>query len=264
MQRTCVGVNTVAKRSYKRQSARSKQILAEKRRAAKILREAGLLQRRGKKITAEYLRTSSYFRRVRREFADVLTGEVRAAKINLDAGRLLRAAGYRVRHGRVIVPKATPAIRPAQVGRLALQPPPAAPIAPRPRRSRRAKADRVIQMVVDWYRAGFNESGEGQIRHGRRNDLTEGRLARLVELINQKPELLAKIVEKSRADNERYLQGRGPAHQQELPEPEDDLEEDILDELINDFPELYYYHHSAGVIAGMIWSDLTMTRMIAA
>jgi hypothetical protein len=253
----------MARRSYKRQSARSKQILAEKRRAAKILRQAGLLQRRGKKITAEYLRSSSYFNRVRREFADLLSGEVRAAKINLEGGRLLRAAGYRVRHGKVIVPKATKPIRPGQVGRLALQAPPRAPTAPRPRRSRRAVSDVMIQQIIEWYQAGFNREGIGQTRFGKRNDLTEAKYARLLQMVNLKPILLAKIVEKSRSDNQRYLEGKGPAHQQELPEPEDELEEEIMEEVLEDFPELFFYHHPHGVVSGMIWGDLTMTWKLA-
>lgn len=269
MQRTCVGVNTVAKRSYKRQTARSKQILAEKRRAAKILREAGLLQRRGKKITAEYLRTSSYFRRVRREFADVLTGEVRAAKINLDAGRLLRAAGYRVRHGRVIVPKATPAIRPAQIGRLALQPPPAAPIAPRPSRAQRKPrlSDRLIQYIIEWYRLGFDANGQGQLRKDKRNDIDDQQIETLIEVIRINPEIVERIVTISRKDNERYQAGLGPLHQDELPTNEElaaafgDELADIFREI---FAELFYYHHSASVTSGLIWADLTMTRRIAA
>lgn len=229
----------MAAKKYKPLSPKSKILLAEKRRAASILRSAGLLRRKaGQKITREYLQESSYFRKLRREFADVISGEVRVAKLNRDAASMFKAAGYRVKRasgGKVAVIVQARQMPGGLRKPSPLLPPPAPPVAPRPAKARAAPAtsraerrhriDDCIKKVLAWFRVNALA------------DVDE-RAVTLVQYAQQHPTEFRAIINASHNDGARYLSGQGPDFQQTLPD------NDIADLFRENFPELYYYHPS--------------------
>lgn len=228
------GHDAMAKRTSKQPSERSQELLAEKRRAAKILREAGLLRRRAGRITKQYLQESSYLRKLRREFADVISGEVRVAKINKDAARLFKASGYRVKSGRVIVPKSTPRrITNLQAWNISQQPPPPAPPAAARAAQRRQRRDHdfeeCLRKITTWF---LNNTTYAP----------QERVVTLVQWARANPNKFRRIVNASHQNGLNYLAGKGPTAN--WPAADYDDLEDTLSEFRDEFTELYYYHPS--------------------
>ena len=219
----------MAKHRYKPLSAKSKIILAEKRRAAKILRKAGLLRRKSGKITRQYLQESSYFRKLRRQFADVIAGETRVARINRTAARQFREADYRVKRGAKGVYHVVVAKPP--FGGQRERPSPTIPPPPRPvigGAQYNSMIENLIASVITWFE--FLHSHYNQI------DASRERMAAFAMLARAHPNELMQIMKVTRLDAQRYARGLGSAHQSELQANR------FANFFKMEFPELYYYH----------------------
>lgn len=244
---------------YKASRQRVKQNLATKRKSAAILRRAGLIKRSAAQTDKKYL-SGSYFRELRRRYADVIEGSSKSASASPDIARVLKAAGYRVKKTtagtfRVIVPMEVQSSKPItrrKAVALVQQPAPVSPkpVKPRPSHARIAQPkkphsfDDCLRGVIEWFRLN-KEDGYGPLEEREQN---------LIRLAMQNPEIFRSIIRASHNDAQRYLRGEitrtirkqgngdivavshGTRWQDKYPRTAVGLD------FRHYFPELFYYH----------------------
>ena len=229
--------------TYRASRERVKRNLATRRQTASILRRAGLLKRTAAQTSPKYL-SGSYFRELRRRYADVIEGSSKTTTVTSDVARALKAAGYRIKKTaadtfKVIVPAESKTRRKVSRKRaveLIQQPAPVSPKPVKPRPSRvRASAgtvkkthsfDDCLKAVIEWFRLN-KDDGYGPLQE---------REANLVTLAMRSPDAFRAIIRASHNDAMRYLQGKGQRWQTRLPSGVAAI--DFRDY----FPELFYYH----------------------
>jgi hypothetical protein len=228
---------------YKASRERVKQNLARKRQSAAILRRAGLIKRTAAQVDTKYLK-SSYFRELRRRYADVIEGSSKTTMAESNIARVLKAAGYRVKRGaagtfQVVVPaEAKPKrklITRKQATELAQRPAPVSPKPVKPRPSRAGKPpapgkphsfDDCLKAVIAWFRLNADA----------RNGPWAQREQDLITLAMTDPDTLRAILRASHNDGLRFLHGQGQRWQRRYPRTQ------IGIDFRTYFPELQYYH----------------------
>lgn len=214
----------MAKNKSSKSALRSQQLIQQKRQAARILRQAGLYASKTKRQTDEQIRKSSYINKLRRDFADVISGATRAAKIPKIQLPVFKARGYRSHKGKVIVPREVKRATP----RLAHEQPPPPPPTDRggtPRRD--GSFESCLRRVLAWFEANahpmFGDSDE--------------RAEELKMYARQNPEVFRAIINESNRQGRQYLSGRPPLE----PNWPDGVQAEIFLTL---YQELYWYHPS--------------------
>jgi hypothetical protein len=179
-----------------------------------------------RRITKEYLRKSSYLAKLRREYADIIAGTTRAAKVPRVLLPEFKAAGYRVRKGRVIVPKdvkrpnpqAAPPPHPSRVK--------AQGNAGSPRQAVLDESfEHVLQAILTW----FKQNADPRVGNA------EERSVQLAHLARENPNVFARVVNATNEQSERFMRGQ-PAIAEAWPGG------DVAELFIAQFPEIYFYH----------------------
>lgn len=217
----------MAAKKVKVPSARSQQNLIEKRRVYNILRDAGLLKKKGGRVTEKYLRESSYLRQLRRDFADVISGATKPLKVPRFKLPEFKSAGFRIHNGRIIadagIKRATSASN--------LTPPP-----PPPQRPRSDKGfNDCLRRVLEWFDANHDPK-QGDYRERRAN---------LIQHARENPEAFRGIINASNALGRQYLAGQPRTIN---PWPDSEVFRSL-------YGELYYYkpsEYSHNVTGGLI------------